>query len=343
MFVQDIFWGNLPIKAVRTKTGKMFFELFRQWKPEKPYIIFTGTNKIDFSKFPIRPKLLKKLKTLDIYLYEPLSLYEEGKPHNRQFFSEFKGGEKLRADELDSIEDFIKNLNADITVYTCDYNVEKYITAYPFKLKCFDIFLRNQFNGGSITVKNDIDRHFMCPNWRYSKHRELIIEHLKDTPGYYSWAFSNPPLTLDIKFKATNSKNKKWPEGNINGPQDLYNYYTKSFCIVANETRFYQPTGNFSEKTNNAMIYKRPFICVAPPYTLEYIRKLGFKTFDKWWSEDYDKETDHNKRMQLIFDTLDYIKSKDINELKEILNDMQDVLNHNQIYANKIYTNKVLL
>lgn len=342
MFKQGLFWGNLPIKSIRNKTGSMFYELLQHWTSENPFLIYTGTNKINFDSLPLTPKLIKKLKKLDIYLYEPLSLYEEGKEHNRQFFSEFNGGEKLRADELDSIEEFSKKLNAEITVYTCDYNVEKYLD-YPFKLKCFDIFLRNQFNGGSITVKNDIDRHFMCPNWRYSKHRELIIEHLKDTPGYYSWAFSNPPFTLDIKFEATNSEYKKWPEGNITGPQDLYEYYTKSFCIVANETRFYQPTGNFSEKTNNAMIYKRPYICVAPPYTLEYIRKLGFKTFDKWWSEEYDKETNHDKRMKLIFETLDYIKSKDINELKEMLNDMQDVLQHNQRCANKIYTNKILL
>lgn len=343
MFTQDIFWGNLPIKAVRDKRGKMFNELFRHWTPTNPFIIFTGTNNIDFSKFPTTPKLLKKLKKLDIYLYEPLSLYEEGKEHNRQFFSEFKGNEKLRADELDSIAEFAKTINADITVYTCDYNVEKYITDYNFKLKCFDIFLRNQFNGGSITVKNDIEKHFICPNWRYSEHREKIINHIKSTPGYYSWAFSNPPLTIDVELQATDSNYKKWPEGNVSGPQGLHEYYMKAFCVVANETRFYQPTGNFSEKTNNAMIYKRPFVCVAPPFTLEYIRKLGFKTFNNFWDESYDTETDHNKRLEMIYSVLDGIKQKSIEELKMLLVEMQDILDHNQKLANKIYTNKLVL
>src|SRR6056300_334177 len=341
MFKQDIFWGNLPVKT--TKLGGMFTQLFEHWYPENPFIIFTGTNKINFDKFPLTPKLVKKLKKLEIYLYEPLSLYEKGKQHNRGFFSEFKGGETLRADELDSIEEFSKRLNASITVYTCNYNVQKHITDYPFELKCFYIFLRNQFNGGSITVTNSIEKRFICPNWRYSNHRELIINHIKDTPGYYSWAFSDPPLSIDVKLKSINSDFKKWPEGNVSSPQGLHEYYLKSFCVVANETRFYEPTGNFSEKTNNAMIYKKPFICVAPPFTLEYIKKLGFKTFDKWWSEEYDTETNHDKRIQMIFDTLDSIKEKSIYDLQLILNDMQDVLDWNQNLANKIFKNKNIL
>ena len=337
MFTQDLFWGNMPCK-IKDKRSAMFYELFQHWTPENPYMIFTGTNKIDFSKFPITPKLLKKLKKLDIYLYEPLSLYEEGKEHNRGFFSEFKGGESLRADELDSIEQFTKQFNLDLTVYTCDYAVDKHITAYPFKLECFDIFIRNQFNGGAITVKNDIDAHFICPNWRYSLHRRLIIEHLQDTPGYYSWAFSNPPLSLDVKLNHTDATTNKWPEGNVESPRGLSDFYQKAFCVVANETRFYQPTGNFSEKTTNAMIYKRPFICVAPPFTLEYIRSLGFKTFSNWWDESYDTETNHTERMNKIRHLLDSIKLKPISSLQTDLEDMQEVLNHNQEVVNNLHS-----
>ena len=340
MFKQDIFWGNLPVKS--TKLGTMFNELFEHWFPEEPFIIFTGTNKINFDKFPLTPKMAKKLKTLSIYLYEPLSLYEVGKKHNRQFFSEFKGGEKLYADELDSILVFSEKLkDVEITVYTCDYNVNKHIDSYPFKLKCFDIFLRNQFNGGVLTIKNNIDKHFICPNWRYSLHRRLIVEHLQDTPGYYSWAFTNPPLSIDTELQSVDPAHKKWPEGNLNGPAGLSKYYEKSFCVVANETRFYQPTGNFSEKTVNAMIHKRPFVCVAPPYTLEYIRELGFKTFS--WDESYDTEEDHIKRMNKIRHLLDSIKLMSIEQCKDMLVEMDDVLTHNQLLAAKVYKNHKIL
>ncbi len=341
MFKQDLFWGNMPCK-IRAKESGMFAELFEQWRPEKPYMIYTGTNKINFDKFPITPKLVAKLKTLDIYLYEPLTLYEDGQKHNRDFFSEFKGGEKIRAEELDSIQEFARKLNADITVHTCDYNVQKHLD-YPFKLKCFDIFLRNQFNGGSLTINNNIDKHFICPNWRYSLHRRLIIEHLQDTPGYYSWAFSDPPLTIDVKLKHTDALHKKWPEGQHTGPQGLSPFYEKSFCVVANETRFYQPTGNFSEKTVNAMTHKRPFICVAPPYTLEYIRNLGFKTFNDFWNEGYDTTEDHTQRMNKIRYLLDSIKQLNIEQLKDMLVEMKSVLEHNEQRALEIYANRVEL
>jgi len=341
MFTQDLFWGNMPCK-IKPKSSNMFKDLFKQWKPTNPYMIYTGTNKIDFSKFPITHKLTKKLKTLDIYLYEPLTLYEDGKPHNRDFFSEFKGGEFLRAEELDSIAKFAQNLNCNITVYTCDYNVKTYLE-YPFELKCFDIFLRNQFNGGARMINNNISKYFICPNWRYSLHRESLINYIKDIPGYYSWAFSDPPLTIDLDLEATNSTYKKWPDAKLKGPSSLSKFYQDSFCVIANETRFYQPTGNFSEKTVNAMIHKRPFICVAPPSTLEYIRKLGFKTFEKWFDESYDIEIDHNNRLQKIYNLLDDIKSNSIEELKIILNDMNDVLLHNQKLALKIYNNEQVL
>ena len=82
---------------------------------------------------------------------------------------------------------------------------------------------------------------------------------------------------------------------------NFYNSLLESFVGIVTETRFAQPTGNFSEKTIHTIHCKRPFVLVAPPFTLQYMHKLGYKTFDKWWSEDYDTTTDHFKRMEKIF------------------------------------------
>ena len=100
-------------------------------------------------------------------------------------------------------------------------------------------------------------------------------------------------------------------------------------CII-NETRFAQPTGNFSEKTIDAINYRKPFILVAPPKTLEYLKKFGFKTFDKYWSEDYDQIENHTDRMVEIFRIIDFINSKKLDELNDIYRDMLDVLDHNR-------------
>jgi hypothetical protein len=89
------------------------------------------------------------------------------------------------------------------------------------------------------------------------------------------------------------------------------------------------------------MIHKRPFVCVAPPYTLEYIRKLGFKTFS--WDESYDTEEDHIKRMNKIRYLLDSIKLMSIEQCKDMLIEMDDVLTHNQTLAAKVYKNHKIL
>jgi hypothetical protein len=74
---------------------------------------------------------------------------------------------------------------------------------------------------------------------------------------------------------------------------------------------------------------KLPFLLVAPPYGLEYLKKLGFKTFDKWWDESYDQEENHQTRMLMLFDVIDYIDSKSLEELSAIYEDMQETLLHN--------------
>ena len=49
----------------------------------------------------------------------------------------------------------------------------------------------------------------------------------------------------------------------------LEKYYKETFVSVHVESRFAQPTGNYSEKAIQSVIYKTPFIIVAPPYTLK--------------------------------------------------------------------------
>ena len=109
----------------------------------------------------------------------------------------------------------------------------------------------------------------------------------------------------------------------------LQPYYRDVFLDVINETRFGQPTGNFSEKVFQAVQFMKPFVLVAPPKTLEYVKSLGFKTFDKYWDESYDNETDHGERMAKIFNTIDSIIEKPIEELRSMYDDMLPILQHN--------------
>jgi hypothetical protein len=65
------------------------------------------------------------------------------------------------------------------------------------------------------------------------------------------------------------------------------------------------------------------------PYTLKKLNEIGFKTFNKWWPEDYDIELNLTKRTDIILNLLDMISKKSLEELNGMLNDMNEILNHN--------------
>jgi hypothetical protein len=110
---------------------------------------------------------------------------------------------------------------------------------------------------------------------------------------------------------------------------NLSNYYSEVFVDIINETRFAQPTANYSEKVYQAMQYMKPFILVAPPKTLEYVRSMGFKTFDEFWDESYDDETNHSERLAKIFTVISDILNMDNEKQKELYTQMLPILEHN--------------
>ena len=212
-----------------------------------------------------------------------------------------------------------------------------------------------------------IETKFISPNWRYHSARHLVMCYLADKPGIYSWYYKGTTNALkeNLWFDLSTSKllpvvekglpllnslapleiNQKKSVNTIDGKVDYLKYpggtqgspgdyrmddaYLKSFCAVVTESFFAMPTGIVSEKVLNAIKLGRPFVVVAPPNTLEYMHKLGFRTFERFWDENYDSETNHEKRLLKIFEILDYINSMDIDQLKVWYSNMEDIINHN--------------
>jgi hypothetical protein len=105
--------------------------------------------------------------------------------------------------------------------------------------------------------------------------------------------------------------------------------YRDVFCDIVTESRFAQPTANYSEKTYHPMWYKKPFVLGAPPHTLKLLKEHGFKTFSDFWDESYDLITIHEERLLKIFEIIDFINSKSIEELQEMYVQMEPILEHN--------------
>ena len=101
---------------------------------------------------------------------------------------------------------------------------------------------------------------------------------------------------------------------------------------VVTETVYYDESLHLTEKIFKPIVTKRPFILVGAPGNLEYLKRYGFRTFDQWIDESYDKETDPEVRIRMIADQLEYLCTQDVTKMYK---EMQEVLtyNHQHFYG----------
>jgi len=333
-------------------------------------------------KDPKLIKKLGKRK-VKFFLYEPVSYYFDNEQFNLGYYTEFHSdynkSKNLRAEELDYINEFGSKING-IVVNHCDYGLEKLLgDKYPhITFRCRDIFIRQaamSYMPVDPKVVPKITKKFWCGNGRYTIHRHIIMCFLADKPGNYSWYFDsdtdwestvdwienlpkdyltkNNKILNQEKFELDFSSEKMQveekhrlylPDGAFSQPNIEYKKtFDECFVCVVNETRFAQPTANFSEKIIDAINYKKPFIVVAPPKTLEYIRKFGVKTFSDYWDESYDQIENHSDRMLAIFALIDRINTKSLAELNGINYDMQEILEHNRNIIKQLPRNNCVI
>ena len=95
-----------------------------------------------------------------------------------------------------------------------------------------------------------------------------------------------------------------------------------------------------TEKLWRCIIARRPFIVMSNSNYLANLHKLGFKTFDEYWSEDYDLYSIQD-RIGQIENILSIISNWSIDTLHTNLNDMQDILDHNYQTFMKLTYSKI--
>lgn len=109
-----------------------------------------------------------------------------------------------------------------------------------------------------------------------------------------------------------------------------YRLWQSSFMHVVNETVFYEPKLHLTEKIFKPIVAARPFLLVAAPGNLAYLRSYGFKTFDAWIDESYDNILDPDARLDAIASEIMRIQSLPLPHLTRLLTEMEPVLAHNR-------------
>ena len=75
---------------------------------------------------------------------------------------------------------------------------------------------------------------------------------------------------------------------------------------------------HLTEKILRPIACCHPFVLLAGPGALAYLRDYGFKTFGEFWDESYDSETDTVTRMEMIVDTMRDIQKLTQSDWEEI-------------------------
>jgi len=103
----------------------------------------------------------------------------------------------------------------------------------------------------------------------------------------------------------------------------------ESFVHVVTETCFFESKLHLTEKIFKPIVCKQPFLLLGCANNLQYLRSYGFKTFAHWWDETYDLIEDPLTRLKAVVKIVNDICNYSDKDLKEILIEMKNVLDHN--------------
>ena len=151
--------------------------------------------------------------------------------------------------------------------------------------------------------------NYIDGNYKHSK--EKLIEFYRRYDSTISSIYDEPDLENN---KATNL--------NLEA-------HTTSFVNIVTESLINNPSIFFSEKTFKPMFCAQPFILIGNPNSLTKLKEYGFQTFDKWWDESYDTESDFTNRLGKIIDIMEEISTWDKEKMYKITKEMESVFVNN--------------
>ena len=173
-------------------------------------------------------------------------------------------------------------------------------TANPSKIEFLNkIIDNNLFMDGKISLIKVKDRYKKLLNNDLLKKHPIIIDSSLD---YF------PKFTNTLTLGASSYINI------VHSSDTQYEPYMPSI-VVSNNDLF------------TSVICKRPFIPVCSSINkLEYVKQLGYKTFNSYFDENYDNIEDKHHRIDTIINLLKDLKTTDLDKL---LLSMQDTLDYN--------------
>ena len=185
---------------------------------------------------------------------------------------------------------------------------------------------------------------FLSYNRAQRLHRAYLVAKLNENNLLKRGLISYQISEADLSRLAPNLYDReKWRKLKLLGPKLIDSdqqlnlaqntniaHYERTFLSIVTETTINPGCIFFSEKVFKPMAFGHPFLLLGNPFSLDKLKEMGYKTFDKWFDESYDKEVDEFKRTELIVKEVIKLKNLTPEKLISIREDMKDVLLHNK-------------
>lgn len=209
---------------------------------------------------------------------------------------------------------------------------------------------------------------FLVLNKRYKNHRASLLyyfynndlldksffsfncyEHGKISLDYFSnLIVSLFPSIDDNKVKLLHQKlplliDKTVPDQWFGGDHGVENYYQDSLISIITESRLEDDIIQLTEKIFKPIRRKQPFMVVGNYKILEHFRSLGFKTFDEFWSEEYDNIPDPASRISAIVTECNKIASWSTQDILNFKKDVQPIIEYNYQHLKNLTPDVYLL
>lgn len=243
-------------------------------------------------------------------------------------------------------------------------DVEKFSqTAEPVYYWCHGIIARDWYRFAEhdtrLQQNVDIKKTFLvyCRAWTGTrqyrlKFLELLIEKKLIESCSISVLHQDQEFELgsyvcdDSAFWSNNTSQLTNIPNNRHLPDSSADYCVDDFVStdisVVLETVAADTKIHLTEKTLRPIACGHPFVLVAGPGSLEYLKFYGFKTFSPWIDESYDQEQDIVLRMQMIVEEMQRIKNLPTVEKQHALAEMKKISNYNKShFFSKTFFNKI--
>mgnify|MGYP003634631989 FL=1 len=189
---------------------------------------------------------------------------------------------------------------------------------------------------GYVSLAKSDDERDWIQEWDH------LLEESRDHAGMFNAFWHNKAKIQNMGDLILDKTDLSVNQAQLELTDSMRKLYEDTYFSVVSETIFFTKLHDWedscflSEKIFKAIVFKHPFILVATPDTLKYLKALGYKTFSPVIDESYDSIEDNLERMVAITKEINRLCKLKGQALEDFLDYCRGITEHNF----KVLTNK---